>query len=274
MGPAERVCAAARDGLQYGPRLGGHPFPPAADPRGFCLGNAARSSSNIVQELVSDCSFVASLCIAIGAFTHRARLPVETALTPRALLLWAADREAATGERIVTSNIYPQRNGQPVYVPPSCPGRGPPSVSPHRAGLRAHGRFNPAGKYLVKLHFNGTKRRVVIDDFFPVSPQYRLLTTQSTDPNEVRVRSSAVERGGAGGRGGGGGGGGSGGGGGGGGGGADQAGANLEWDDWRASVPSCRTRPPDARPTRRLPTRRPQPTHSPTHPTVVFVPYV
>jgi calpain-7 len=46
----------------------------------------------ITQDLVTDCSFVASLCI-------------------------GAALERRSGNRIITGNIFPQRNGRPVYNP-------------------------------------------------------------------------------------------------------------------------------------------------------------
>lgn len=46
----------------------------------------------ITQDLVTDCSFVASLCI-------------------------GAALEKRSGNRIITGNIFPQQNGRPVYNP-------------------------------------------------------------------------------------------------------------------------------------------------------------
>jgi calpain-7 len=97
----------------------------------------------VTQDLVADCSFVCSLCIA-SAF------------------------EARHNKRLITSLIYPQNS------------RGLPT-------------FNPSGKYLVRLFFNGVYRKVVIDDRLPVSTNSRrLLCSASKDPSELWV--SLVEK--------------------------------------------------------------------------------
>lgn len=97
----------------------------------------------VTQDLVADCSFVCSLCIA-SAF------------------------EARHNKRLITSLIYPQNNrGIPIY--------------------------NPSGKYLVKLFFNGVYRKVIIDDRLPVTENSRrLLCSASRDPTELWV--SLVEK--------------------------------------------------------------------------------
>ncbi|KAF8929585.1 calpain 7, partial [Dissophora ornata] len=45
--------------------------------------------------------------------------------------------------------------------------------------------YNPHGKYLVKLTFNGIARRVVVDDYLPVSKTGTLMCTFSTNKNEL-----------------------------------------------------------------------------------------
>lgn len=97
----------------------------------------------VTQDLVADCSFVCSLCIA-SAF------------------------EARHNKRLITSLIYPQNSrGIPIY--------------------------NPSGKYLVKLFYNGVYRKVVVDDRLPVTESSRrLLCSASKDPTELWV--SLVEK--------------------------------------------------------------------------------
>ena len=101
------------------------------------------SPLSIHQDVVPDCSFVCSLCI-------------------------ASAYEARHQKQLITSIIYPQNERRvPVY--------------------------NPSGKYLVKLFVNGVPRKVIIDDFLPVSSRSgRLLCSASKDPSEMWV--SLVEK--------------------------------------------------------------------------------
>lgn len=79
----------------------------------------------------------------------------------------AVEYEKATKRKIVTGNIWPQNHaGVPIY--------------------------NPSGKYMVKLFFNGVARKVIVDDFLPVDSGERLLCSSSTDPNELWI--SIVEK--------------------------------------------------------------------------------
>lgn len=76
---------------------------------------------SVTQDLVSDCSFVCSLCI-------------------------AAEFEKKFKKQLITKIIYPQNaSGVPLY--------------------------NAYGKYIVKLILNGVPRKVVVDDFLPVSSE-------------------------------------------------------------------------------------------------------
>ncbi|KAJ1910405.1 cysteine protease [Mycoemilia scoparia] len=89
---------------------------------------------SIAQDIVTDCSFVASLCVS-AAFERRFK------------------------KQIITNHIYPHDEfGVPV--------------------------FNPSGKYMVKLFVNGYWRKVLVDDYFPVSKSGKLMCTY-TVTNEV-----------------------------------------------------------------------------------------
>ena len=52
--------------------------------------------------------------------------------------------------------------------------------------------YNPAGKYLVKLHFNGVARKIVVDDRLPVSRGGELMCSHSTHREELWV--SLIEK--------------------------------------------------------------------------------
>ncbi|KXS19717.1 cysteine proteinase, partial [Gonapodya prolifera JEL478] len=100
------------------------------------------SANSLVQDVVTDCSFVASLCV-------------------------ASSYERRKNRRLITSTIWPQNSKQePMY--------------------------NPGGKYLIKLHYNGCQRRVVVDDLLPVSKSGALMCTYSRNRNEIW--SSIVEK--------------------------------------------------------------------------------
>eukprot|EP00581_Thalassiosira_minuscula_P015497 CAMPEP_0183727114 /NCGR_PEP_ID=MMETSP0737-20130205/24915_1 /TAXON_ID=385413 /ORGANISM="Thalassiosira miniscula, Strain CCMP1093" /LENGTH=931 /DNA_ID=CAMNT_0025958665 /DNA_START=83 /DNA_END=2875 /DNA_ORIENTATION=+ len=82
----------------------------------------------IKQYCVSDCSFIAGLCISAQYERHFQR-------------------------RLVSSLIYPQKDGKPTY--------------------------NPKGIYMVKLWLNGVARRVLVDDFLPVDKRGNLLCSHT-----------------------------------------------------------------------------------------------
>ena len=97
--PSQALALQARNGGNGNP----NPNPKPAMIRSI-------SPYNIEQELVTDCSFVSSLCIA-SAYERRFR------------------------KQLITNIIYPQnRHGVPIY--------------------------NPGGKYMVRLWFNGIARKV------------------------------------------------------------------------------------------------------------------
>ncbi len=93
------------------------------------------SSATIIQDVVTDCSFVASLCV-------------------------SAEYERRFKKQLITSTIFPQNSkGEPMY--------------------------NPSGKYMVKLYFNGVFRKVVVDDFLPIAKDGSLMCTYSRNRNEL-----------------------------------------------------------------------------------------
>lgn len=97
--------------------------------------NVILYSTSIIQDIVTDCSFVASLCV-------------------------AAAYEQKFKKQLITSCIYPQNKyGEPCY--------------------------NPNGKYVIKLVYNGIARKVVVDDLLPISREGTLMCTFSTNRGEL-----------------------------------------------------------------------------------------
>lgn len=49
------------------------------------------------------------------------------------------------------------------------------------------GTFPETGKYMVKLHINGVKRKVIIDDRLPVGRDNQLLCSYSSNRGELWI---------------------------------------------------------------------------------------
>lgn len=78
----------------------------------------------------------------------------------------SADYERKFKRPLITNRLFPRRNGQPCV--------------------------NPLGKYMIKLYFNGSWRKIIIDDFLPVGRGNGLLCSHSNHSGELWV--SLIEK--------------------------------------------------------------------------------
>jgi calpain-7 len=104
----------------------------------------AKVDSDLVQDITTDCSVVASLCAAMKQMKP-GRRSVRVSCRP------FHENTTLTGYQILSSLMFPfdHENGHPMV--------------------------SPNGKYIFRMYFNGCPRQVIVDDRLPASKTDRAL---------------------------------------------------------------------------------------------------
>lgn len=138
---------------------------PYRDPDGDLVLSSTQTASHAVYVRPKDFMTTPTMIVSLAAWNGLQRGVGDCSLV--SALCVAANMEHRTGKKLISSIIYPKNaDGVPVY--------------------------NPSGKYVVILFYNGVPRKVVIDDRLPLAPHEGLLCAQSIDPNELWV--SLIEK--------------------------------------------------------------------------------
>ncbi|XP_038044478.1 calpain-7-like [Patiria miniata] len=125
------------------------------------LALAAKQKSRLAKfvrpsEFCSDPQMI----FAVSAFSIKQTIVQDCSFL--ASLAISANYERRFKKSVITKIVYPQdKQGKPIY--------------------------NPCGKYMVILHLNGVKRKVIIDDYLPMDKHGDLLCSFSNNRNELWV---------------------------------------------------------------------------------------
>ncbi|XP_033104108.1 calpain-7-like [Anneissia japonica] len=109
---------------------------------------------------IEDISSDPHMILTISSFSIKQTIVQDCSFV--ASMAISANYERRFKKKLISNIVYPQnKEGQPVY--------------------------NPCGKYMVILHINGVKRKVIIDDFLPEDRHGSLLCSFSSNRNEFWV---------------------------------------------------------------------------------------